>query len=97
MTEIATRAIIRGRVQGVGFRAWTVSAARARGLSGWVRNRPDGTVEMLAAGPEAEVSALLAEVADGPPSARVSDVETTPESPPARSPDGALAEDFAQV
>ena len=94
MTEIVTHAVIRGRVQGVGFRDWTVEAARARGLSGWVRNLPDGTVELLAAGPRAEVEALLAECAEGPPSARVSDVETRPGETPPRRPDGAPADGF---
>lgn len=46
----ARRLTVRGRVQGVGFRAWTVREAKALGLDGWVRNRRDGTVEVLACG-----------------------------------------------
>lgn len=61
------RAEIHGRVQRVGFRAWTEREARARGLDGWVRNRADGTVEAVFAGSEAAVEAMLAACADGPP------------------------------
>ena len=49
--QTALRVVIEGRVQGVWFRAWTVEAASGRGLDGWVRNRRDGTVEALFAGP----------------------------------------------
>jgi acylphosphatase len=68
------RAIVTGRVQGVGFRASTVAEARACGLTGWVRNLADGSVELEAQGDEALVAALLAWCAHGPPSARVTDV-----------------------
>ena len=63
-----------GRVQGVAFRAFTVDEARDHGLTGWVRNRADGTVELEAQGDDARVAALLAWCAHGPPAARVSDV-----------------------
>jgi acylphosphatase len=69
-----TRAIVSGRVQGVGFRASTVDEARGHGLTGWVRNRVDGTVELEAQGDEAGVTALLAWCAHGPPAARVTGV-----------------------
>jgi acylphosphatase len=68
------RAIVTGRVQGVGYRASTVDEARAYGLTGWVRNLPDGAVELEAQGDEARVTALLAWCAQGPPAARVTGV-----------------------
>ena len=71
---IARRLTISGRVQGVGFRYALADEARARSLSGWVRNRRDGRVEALIAGPEAEVEALIAWARRGPPAARVTEV-----------------------
>jgi len=68
------RAIVTGRVQGVGFRAFAVDEARDHGLTGWVRNRADGTVELEAQGDDARVAALLAWCKVGPPAARVSGV-----------------------
>ena len=70
---IARRLTIEGRVQGVGFRYALADQARARNLSGWVRNRRDGSVEALVAGPEADVEALIAWSHRGPPAARVRD------------------------
>jgi acylphosphatase len=72
---IARRLTIEGRVQGVGFRYALADQARARKLSGWVRNRRDGSVEALVAGPEADVEALIAWSHRGPPAARVSAVK----------------------
>ncbi|MCP5361580.1 MAG: acylphosphatase [Hyphomicrobiales bacterium] len=72
---------IEGRVQGVGYRAWTVAKARELGLSGWVRNRRDGWVEALFSGPTAHVQKMLDSCRDGPPAARVSAVQTTEEVP----------------
>lgn len=72
--RIARHAIIRGTVQGVWYRAWTEKEATARGLAGWVRNRRDGTVEALFAGPQEAVEAMLTACRSGPPLARVSDV-----------------------
>lgn len=69
------RVLIRGRVQGVGYRDWTQGRARTLGLAGWVRNRADGTVEALLSGPAAEVAQMLKDVQQGPPLARVSAVE----------------------
>lgn len=66
---------ITGRVQGVGYRAWMVERATARGLGGWVRNRRDGSVEALVSGEAKALETLLAECREGPPSARVSAVE----------------------
>ncbi|HEU4733610.1 MAG TPA: acylphosphatase [Kofleriaceae bacterium] len=71
------RAIVTGRVQGVSFRAFTIDEARARGLTGWVRNLPDGSVELEAQGDDAEIAALLGWCAHGPPAARVADVATS--------------------
>ena len=68
------RAIVTGRVQGVAYRASTVYEAREHGLTGWVRNLPDGSVELEAQGDAAEVDALLAWCAHGPPAARVTGV-----------------------
>jgi len=77
-TRIARRLTISGRVQGVGFRYSLADEARARKLGGWVRNRRDGTVEALLAGPEAEVDAIIAWARHGPPGARVTSVEVEP-------------------
>ena len=63
--------LVRGRVQGVGFRAWTEVAALERGLRGWVRNRRDGAVEALFSGEEGAVLAMVEDCRSGPPGARV--------------------------
>lgn len=76
--ERAVRLVIRGNVQGVGFRAWMAGEARGLGLSGWVRNRRDGTVEAVIAGPAEAVEELLEDCADGPPFATVERVEQHP-------------------
>ncbi len=76
------RARIHGRVQGVFYRAWTEETARRLRLSGWVRNRRDGTVEALFCGPEEAVKEMLRLAASGPPAARVERIETTPADPP---------------
>jgi len=80
---IARRLSINGRVQGVGFRYALADEARARNLSGWVRNRRDGSVEALIAGPDAEVEALIAWARRGPPAARVTEVSIEPAAAPA--------------
>jgi len=67
-----TRAFrVEGRVQGVGFRAWTCRTARTLGLRGWVRNLPDGAVEVQVAGAPEVLSLMEAELLGGPPAARV--------------------------
>jgi acylphosphatase len=73
-TRKAVLVRINGRVQGVWYRGWTAETARALGLSGWVRNRVDGSVEALFAGPEEAVDRMLTACQDGPPSAWVSGV-----------------------
>lgn len=75
---IARHLVIHGRVQGVGYRDWLAQSARARGLTGWVRNLTDGTVEAVLAGPEAALQSCLTACQDGPPLARVSRIENTP-------------------
>jgi acylphosphatase len=72
---IARRILVHGSVQGVFYRAWTVETARALGITGWVRNRADGTVELLAMGTDAAVNALVQHLHQGPPAARVERVE----------------------
>jgi acylphosphatase len=67
--------IIRGRVQGIGYRAWTEVMALERGLQGWVRNRRDGSVEALFIGVEETVEDMIARCRSGPPGARVDQVE----------------------
>ena len=69
---------IRGRVQGVGYRAWVEHRAVAHNLEGWVRNRRDGGVEALFAGPVDVVSDMIAVCRRGPSSARVDAVEDEP-------------------
>lgn len=71
MTTIAKHTIISGRVQGVYYRDWTVATASRLGLTGWVRNRHDGTVEAVFCGPAESVEAMLAECREGPPAAKV--------------------------
>jgi acylphosphatase len=69
------RVTIRGRVQGVGFRAWAEHEARRRALEGWVRNRRDGSVEAMFAGPPAAVANMIEACRHGPSIARVDAVE----------------------
>ncbi|MFI0848391.1 acylphosphatase [Mesorhizobium sp. IMUNJ 23232] len=73
-TPTATLAHITGRVQGVGFRFWTLEEAEALGLAGWVRNEPDGSVTALLIGPEGAVSEMIRKLHAGPPGAAVAGV-----------------------
>ena len=68
------RFLISGRVQGVYFRAYTRDEARSLGLQGWVRNLPDGRVEVLAQGDPGKLKAFESWCRKGPPHARVQDV-----------------------
>ena len=79
---------IRGRVQGVGFRDACVRQARAAGLTGWVRNRRDGSVEALLQGPADEVAGFCDWLRIGVPAARVDAVETTRPQAPCSTHDG---------
>jgi DNA ligase D-like protein (predicted 3'-phosphoesterase) len=72
--RIAVRAVVRGEVQGVGFRDGALGRARALGVMGWVRNEADGTVRVHAEGPEQAVDELVVFLQGGPPLARVSGV-----------------------
>lgn len=72
----ACSVVIRGRVQGVGYRMAMVEAALARGVSGWVRNRRDGTVEAVVQGDEASVDEMLEWCRRGPPGSRVTAIAT---------------------
>lgn len=67
----ARRAVVLGRVQGVGFRYFAVRAARELGVAGWVRNLPDGSVETLVEGEEAAVELYLERLKQGPSASRV--------------------------
>ncbi len=73
--RIAVRARIHGRVTGVGYRYWTVGQANALGLHGWVRNRSDATVELLAVGPKGRIDSLLAACQRGPSLANVTHID----------------------
>ena len=74
-------AVVHGRVQGVFFRAEAERRARALQLAGWVRNTPEGTVEVVFEGPEAQVTTMLAWCERGPSRAAVERVEAAWEEP----------------
>jgi acylphosphatase len=75
---VARRLSIRGRVQGVGFRAFVLREASRHGLRGWVRNRGDGSVEALLIGEDRAVALVAAACGRGPLGARVDDIEASP-------------------
>jgi len=75
------RVVISGKVQGVYFRGTAEDEARSRGLTGWVRNTPDGQVEAAFEGEQAAVEAMIAWCHRGPPAARVTGVTVTWEEP----------------
>ncbi|KAI7735835.1 hypothetical protein M8C21_009750 [Ambrosia artemisiifolia] len=78
-TPIKTvKVVIKGRVQGVFYRDWTVQNATELGLKGWVRNRRDGSVEALFSGPENKVGEMQERCRRGPPSAMVTGVNVNP-------------------
>jgi acylphosphatase len=79
--RVGRRLSIGGRVQGVFFRQWTVEQARDLGVSGWVRNCPDGTVEAHLSGEEQPVMDLIDRMRRGPPAAEVAQVRVD-EVPP---------------
>jgi acylphosphatase len=82
--RLTRRIRVHGQVQGVWFRDWTIREAHRLDVDGWVRNRRDGTVEVLAAGEADAVEALIALLGEGPPRARVDrlDIETVDEVVP---------------
>jgi acylphosphatase len=75
------RVVVSGRVQGVFYRATCAEQARRLGVGGWVRNLPDGRVEAVFEGADAAVDAMVAWCREGPPYARVEDVEVHAEDP----------------
>ncbi|MDH7482292.1 MAG: acylphosphatase [Armatimonadota bacterium] len=78
------RAIIRGRVQGVGFRFFARQVANDLGIKGYVRNTPDGAVEVVAEGEDSALETFLSFLRQGPGRAHVTDVEVTWEEPTGR-------------
>jgi acylphosphatase len=82
--RVARRYVIRGHVQGVGFRMYAAAAARHEGLSGWVANRADGTVEAQAEGEAEAVTRFERRLRQGPPGARVDAVEAEDDVPSER-------------
>jgi acylphosphatase len=80
--SVTRRYLIGGRVQGVGFRFFTEAAATREGLHGWVRNLPDGRVEIEVAGDADAIARFERTVRNGPPGARVSHVQVDETVPP---------------
>lgn len=83
MSVVARRLVIRGRVQGVGYRDAAVQAAFVNRVAGWVRNRSDGTVEVLVQGAPEACERYLEWARHGPPLARVTAVEVADAEPDA--------------
>ena len=77
----ARRYLVRGRVQGVGFRWFVEREAHILGIAGWVRNNHDGTVEVLAQGTREQLAGLHSRLREGPRAARIDSVEVSEESP----------------
>lgn len=80
MTDVIRQVSVRGRVQGVGFRAFVEFQANKLDLQGWVRNRRDGSVEAVFAGPEEAVAAMIALCRQGPSAAHVAALADDPGS-----------------
>ena len=77
----ARRFLVRGRVQGVGFRWFVEREAHILGIAGWVCNNPDGSVEVLAMGTREQLAGLRSRLQEGPRAARVDDVEQSEAEP----------------
>jgi acylphosphatase len=75
MAKKTVKVIIRGRVQGVGYREWTERQAQEAGLAGYVRNRREGSVELVISGSEAQIAAMLEQCRKGPRLAAVEELE----------------------
>lgn len=84
--DVTMRLVIKGRVQGVGYRAWCQDTAQQLGLTGWVRNLHDGSVEALAHGPAETLNDFIAACRSGPAFSKVSAVESTPVPAPEKTP-----------
>lgn len=80
-TVKAVHVVVHGFVQGVGYRYFVLRRAQALGLRGWVRNLYDGTVEVVAEGPEPQLQQLLDALSRGPQGSRVTRVETLWDAP----------------
>ena len=80
-TDLARRFLVRGRVQGVGFRWFVEREAHTLGVAGWVRNNSDSSVEILAMGSREQLSALRSRLQQGPRAARVDAVEESEAKP----------------
>jgi acylphosphatase len=80
--SVQIRIVVRGRVQGVYFRASLQQKARQHGVQGWVRNLPDGNVEAVLSGARDAIDAVVAWAHHGPRGARVEAVDVTPDSSP---------------
>jgi acylphosphatase len=78
MSDVIRQVMIRGRVQGVGYRAWVAHVASVLDVEGWVRNRRNGSVEAVFAGPSAVVAEMVARCRRGPSAAQVAAVEDEP-------------------
>jgi acylphosphatase len=74
----AVHCIISGNVQGVGYRQWVRQAAQHSGVTGWVKNRSDGSVEMVLSGDDGDVENTIREVRKGPPLSHVVDITINP-------------------
>jgi acylphosphatase len=75
---LQARLTVRGRVQGVGYRHWAMTTGRRLGITGWVRNCTDGSVEALIVGDDAAIGAMIDACRRGPAAARVDDVDIEP-------------------
>jgi acylphosphatase len=84
--SVARRFVLSGRVQGVGFRWFTIERAEVEGIRGWVRNLPNGDVEVMAEGETESMERFERAIRQGPPRARVEDVETEIMTPTGRYP-----------
>jgi acylphosphatase len=81
MEQIARRVRVTGRVQGVFFRAWAQGEARELGISGWIRNCPDGAVEAHLEGEKGDVARMVERMRRGPSNAQVEEVNAEDASP----------------
>ena len=80
-SALARRFLVRGRVQGVGFRWFVEREAHILQIAGWIRNNPDGTVEVLAQGTREQLAGLHSRLREGPRAARVDQVEVSDAEP----------------
>lgn len=74
MAIVQIHATVKGRVQGVGFRNWTYSQARLFGVTGWVKNAPDGDVAILAEGDDAQIGEFIEAIKQGPRLSKITEV-----------------------